>query len=207
MGGIEQRSSIVVCDAEGVFGSRILMTKGTWEKASHGIDQNECGEFATTEDIISDAQFQWREGLDDPFVDSFIMPSDQQQPCVACQRFNRVLRGSPSLWCEQHTLRTSWVHLFDGQHRIVEGLAHHHHARAATKGPIVDLVVLVVGPVPDVMNMGLKHPRLMGSSNDARVERCIEHGGKQGQDVDPHGGVPGETTRPSCPESDRCRSV
>lgn len=168
---IKQGSTGLIAQAEGVLLGGVLVSKYARKKPGDGVDEYECREFASTEHIVADAEFQRGEGLDDPLVNAFIVPGNQKNSFFIRQRFDRGLRGSPSLRCEQNSLRTPWIHSFYCQYCVVQWLAHQHHARPAAKGPIIDLVVLVSAPVTNVVNVGLNKSGLMSPSEDARLER------------------------------------
>lgn len=106
---IKQGSTGLVTEAKGVLLGGVLVSKYARKKPGDGVDEYQCREFASAEHIVADAEFQRGEGLDDPLVNAFIVPGNQKNSFFLRQRFDRGLRGSPSLRREQNSLRTPGI--------------------------------------------------------------------------------------------------
>ena len=71
-----------------------------------------------------------------------------------------------------------------------EGLDHHHHARPAAEGRVVDLAVPAQAMLPEVDQVDVERARRNRPGHDADLQRAVEVLGKDGDDVDPHYRVP-----------------
>ena len=63
-----------------------------------------------------------------------------------------------------------------------------HHARAAAVGIVVHGMMAVSGVVTEVVQIDTEQAALHGTTQDAVLQRPLEHIGEQREDVDSHGG-------------------
>ena len=74
----------------------------------------------------------------------------------------------------------------DALHREEEGFRLEHHAASASKGVVIDNPVLVLGVIPDVVNVYRCQSLIHGPLNDTLVKGPAKHIREEGQDVDVH---------------------
>ena len=120
-------------------------------------------------------------------VYAFVAPRKQQQVRLRCQLVGNGL-------CELAALRAQQNHgRAGGAAQALDGreywLGLQHHAAAAAVGHVVRDAVLVCGVVANVVQAHLQCAKLLCALEDAFIEICGAHLGKQGQDIDAHAGI------------------
>ena len=68
-----------------------------------------------------------------------------------------------------------------------DGLGLHDHAGASAVRVVIDDPVLVLGVVPDVVEVDVDQTPVSGALYDAFAERAVKHGGEECKDVKVHG--------------------
>ena len=68
-----------------------------------------------------------------------------------------------------------------------DGLGLHDHAGASAVRVVIDDPVLVLGVVPDVVEVDVDQTPVPGALYYAFAERSVKHGGEEGKDVKVHG--------------------
>lgn len=153
------------------------------------IDDNHGRHLAAVADEVADRQFKRPQTLANPFVEPLIAAAQQQQPFLLRQLPDELLiessarRGQHD---EQAGVGRLSANRLDG---VEDRLAHHHHAGAAAEGPVVDALVLALGPVADVPQMNLDQAVIEGELQEALAEVAVKDLREQGEDVKSHGVV------------------
>lgn len=170
---------------EGILRGGVLVSQRSRQQTDDRVRQNHCRKFATAEHVVAHAELKWRQLVDGPFIDAFIMPRDQEQSRVCGEFLDAFLFKAFTLRRQQDPGRLAFIQRFRRDNRVVQRLAHQDHSRPAAEGSIIDLAVTVVGVLADVVEGELHHAALLGSTEDARTQDRRKHLRKQGEDVDP----------------------
>ena len=175
---------------EGILRRRFIVAEHARDESHHGIDEHHRGQLATTEHVIADAQLKGLQFVDDALVNPFIMPGDQKKPGLFRQVLDPALIQRASLWTEQDTSDWTIIFFLNRDDCVIQRLAHHDHPWSAAKRSIIDLGVLVVGPVANVVEVILDKIRLSCSTQNACVQYARKHIREEGENIDPHGVIP-----------------
>ena len=151
------------------------MTKNAWEKSDNCINKKQGRDFSTTEHIISGAQFEWIERLNDAFVDPFVVSRDEKQVLFAGKFFDPLLFQNFALGREVNAKCRVIGLSLNLLHGVVQWLAHHHHSRSTAVRAMINLSVFVVGPIANVVNVYLDLPAILCSFDNTCCECCFKH--------------------------------
>ena len=169
-----------------LFLRRLLVAEHARYQPSHSIDKSHCRDLATTEYIVAYGYLKRGQLGSNPFVETFVMTGDKQEPFTACQRARHALIKPPALRTEQNYFIDRSALAADIFNGVKDGATHHHHARAATVWPIIHATMLVLGVIANVGEHNLDQPLVLRPLDD----RCTEHGAahlrKQSQYVYSH---------------------
>lgn len=92
---------------------------------------------------------------------------------------------------EQHdghrfSLTTVSARCTDGVHAVLQGLGHHHHARAAAKGTVIHTAVVALGVITRIPQMHGHLPGGIGTTRHTTFQKWGKQLGEQGDDVKAH---------------------
>lgn len=122
--------------------------------------------------------------LDDPLVNPFIVPAEQQQAWVSRQFDHSFLSQRFALGSQINDAARLRLGLHLAERRK-ERRAGHDHAGAAPVGSVVQLLVLAQAPLAQAMQDQFGRSELLGPPGNAVVERR-EDFGEESEDVNPH---------------------
>ena len=183
--GVLQQSGAVRFVHRGEGGAQ-----GAGEQTHDGVHQHHRRQLAPAEDVVSDGDLLVDGVLPDALVDALVVATDEDQVPSPREGGGGLLAEDLSLGGEQDDVPPSLRYcpaqaLDGGDHR----LRLEHHPRPAPVGVVVYGAVAVGRPVAQVMDAQVEEPGGAGAGDDALVEGPAEHGGEEGQDVDPHQGL------------------
>ena len=161
-----------------------LVTKGPGEQPHDGVNDGEGRELAPGEDVVAKREDVVGEGVD-ALVHPLVATADEQQPLLAGEALRAALVVGAAAGREEHHVRARPV-----RGEVVDRLEHgrglHEHTLAAPERGVVDGVVAVVGPLPQVVGHELEDAGTPGPAHDRRVEVRVEHLGYDRERLDPH---------------------
>ena len=160
------------------------MRRGARIEPHYRIDNRQRRQFTAAEDVITKADFERFEAVDNPLVETLVMPGDQQQAFLARQFLDQVLVQCFSLRRKQDSRgrpRVLFLDVFDG---VENRLAHHDHSRSAAEGLVVHGLVGVGSEIADIGHIVLNQPLICAPLGDAGGQDRGDHFGEKGQDVD-----------------------
>jgi hypothetical protein len=180
VGAVKQRFAVLAAVGEGVFGGGVIVAKDARQKPHNGVDQNHGGQFAAAEDVVADRDLFEFKCVDRPFIDAFVVTSDQEQSLFGGKVLDEALVEGCALGRQQHAPRRSRTLRVDRVDRVPHRLTHQHHARASTERSIVNGPMLVRSPVAEIVEVVLHRAARVGSCRNARTENRLEHLWKEG---------------------------
>ncbi len=149
------------------------------------VDEDQCGEFTSGQNVIADGDFVGDEMLADALVHALVAAADQGEAFVRGQRAGDGLRENASLRRKQNDGRSAqWSK--NGFDRLEERLGLHHHPAAAAVGRVVGGVMFVARPVADVMQAHVNQPVLAGALKNTGFKVRGENFGQEGEDLELH---------------------
>ena len=157
------------------------------EKTHDGVDDDERGKCAVSENEIAEGKFLVDEMFADAFVDAFVMATNEDDAVERGEFAGLGLVKFLSAGGEQDDatgLCSLRLDILDGGK---DGFALEEHAGSAAVGLFIDGVVLVGGVIAELVQMDLGLSRALGTTHDRGVQGAAQDFGEEGDDVDAHG--------------------
>ena len=171
---------------EGIIGGGASVAEHSGQQTGDSVDDDDGSDDSIGEDVVADGDFLVDEGVDDALVDTLVVAAQQDEvrnrggEALCGGVFKRGATGG-----EEDDTGMFRAQGFDG---LEDGFAFEDHALAAAVGGVISGVVFVVGPISEVVGADGDEAPALGLSKDALSEGGRGNLGKEGEDVDEHGG-------------------
>ncbi len=152
------------------FFSKGVFTDHSWDESHDTIDPDEACELSTREYIVSYRDFSNIEKLEESFVDSLIVSTDDT---ILNFSNSTCLR---SLLCVQFSARREIENLHGAILSLEftkcksERLYCEYCPRTSSIGSVIDSSSIAHCPISEIMNLITKEPLVVGSFHDATLE-------------------------------------
>lgn len=159
--GVLRKLQHAIAARERILPTALFISKDTRDHADGRIDDNHRGDFPTIENEVADTQFQRPEYFDDSMVEALVATAQQDQSTVRSELFNAMLTQSLPLRCQKNDKAGDRVHGPNIMDTLDHGFDTDEHARTATVGTIIYLVMLGIDrPVAKVMDLDFDEPAI-----------------------------------------------
>src|SRR5437762_12499820 len=145
------------------------------------VDDDHRAELTAGEHVVADRDLFVDIALDDALVDALVVATHEHQVRQGGETGRRGLVEHRALRGKKDNVPVAASYR---AYRSRQRLRFHHHSRAAAIRCIVDDVMPVAGPRPDVVYRQRHQTRLPRARDDALGEWTLEHLRKEREDVD-----------------------
>ncbi len=151
-------------DAETIVGRGLVVAQHPRQKSNDRIDKDDRSDGTVRQHIIADGNFLVHEVLDNSVIDPFVVAAEDNEMLFGREFASQGLLKAPTLRSHENDRARL---LAEGLDRREKRFRLHDHPLSSTEGRVVDHVVTIIRPTPQIMNLQSERARRLRPAHHA----------------------------------------